>query len=61
MTSASEYRVYFISGDAVLSRDIECADDLLAIEQAERLFSEGIIELWQGNRLITRLENVPVD
>lgn len=56
MFSAKEYRVYFLSGAAVLSRDIQCADDTIAIEQAERLFPEGIVEVWQGNRLVTRLE-----
>jgi hypothetical protein len=54
MFSAAEYRVYFLSGSAVLSRDIHCADDSLAIEQAERLFPEGIIEVWQANRLVNR-------
>lgn len=57
MFSAPEYRVYFLSGSAVLSREIQCADDAIAIEQAERLFSEGIVEVWQGNRLVTRMEN----
>ena len=56
MFSASEYRVYFLSEGAILSRDIQCADDTLAIEQAERLFPEGIIEVWQGNRLVSRNE-----
>ena len=58
MFGAPEYRLYFLSGTAVLSRDIQCADDALAIEQAERLFPEGIVEIWQGNRLVNRLENV---
>ena len=54
MFTGSEYRIYFLSGSAVLSRDIQCADDKLAIEQAERLFPKGIIEIWQGNRLVSR-------
>lgn len=58
MFGSTEYRVYFLSGAAVLSRDIQCADDALAIEQAGRLFPEGIVEVWQGNRLVTRVENV---
>ena len=58
MFSAPAYRVYFLSGSAVLSRDIHCGDDALAIEQAERLFPEGIVEVWQANRLVTRLENI---
>lgn len=58
MFSAPEYRIYFMNGSAVLSRDLQCADDETAIEQAERLFSEGIVEVWQGNRLVTRIEHV---
>jgi hypothetical protein len=58
MVSAPEHRVYFVSGSAVLSRDIQCTDDTLAIEHAERLLPEGIVEVWQGNRLVTRLANV---
>lgn len=57
MLSATEYRVYFHSGAVILSRDLQCADDALALEQAERLFPEGIIEIWQGNRLVSRIEN----
>lgn len=60
MFSALEYRVYFMSGEAVLSRDLQCADDDAATEQAGRLFPEGIVEVWQGNRLVTRIENVAV-
>lgn len=60
MFSALEYRVYFMSGGAVLSRDLQCADDDAATEQAGRLFPEGVVEVWQGNRLVARIENVAV-
>ena len=56
MFSVSEYRVYFLSGGAVLSRELQCASDALAVEQAKRMFAEGIVEVWQGNRLVTRIE-----
>jgi len=56
MFNAPEYRVYFVSEALALSRDIHCADDQAAIEQAGRLFPEGIVEVWQGNRLVTRIE-----
>lgn len=61
MFNAPEYRVYFMSGLLALSRDIQCGDDQAAIEQAGRLFPEGIVEVWQGNRLVTRMENVAVE
>ena len=60
MFTAPEYRIYFLSGSVVLSRDVQCADDEAAIEQAERLYPVGIIEVWQGHRLVTRIENVAV-
>ena len=57
MFNAPEYRVYFMSGLLGLSRDIQCADDQTATEQARRLFPEDIVEVWQGDRLVTRIEN----
>jgi hypothetical protein len=59
MFNAPEYRVYFLSGSVVLSRDVKCADDKAAMEQAERLYPVGIIEVWQGHRLVARIENLP--
>lgn len=61
MFGAPEYRIYFLSGSVVLSRDIQSADDGAAIEQAERLFPEGIVEVWHGTRLVTRIENVATE
>ncbi len=56
MFGAQEYRVYFLSGSAALSRDIQCADDARAIEQAVRLFPEGIVEVWHATRLVRRID-----
>lgn len=55
MFSNREYRPYASAEQAVLSRDIHCADDETAIEQARRLFPSGLIEIWQGNRLVGRV------
>lgn len=55
-----EYRVYVIDDSAALSRDLECADDAAAIEQARRMFPERLVEVWQGHRLIERIEGVAV-
>lgn len=60
MLETAEYRVYFLSSGAVLSRDIKCAGDDLAVGHATRLFPEGVIELWRGNRLVPRVESVTI-
>ncbi len=59
MFTGPEYRIYFLSGSVVLSRDVQCVDDEAAIEQAGRLYPVGIIEVWQGHRLVSRIENLP--
>lgn len=52
------YRIYFVDpeGRLGLHRDIECADDQTALEQARRFHPVGLVEAWQGTRLVGRLE-----
>jgi hypothetical protein len=38
---------------------LDCADDKAAIESAKQLIDGHDIELWSGERLITRLERKP--
>lgn len=53
-----EYRIYMTGKLATLSRNIECANDDTAVEQARRLFPNGLVEVWHGNRLVSRIEKV---
>jgi hypothetical protein len=39
--------------------DLECADDAEAVEAAKRLVGEYAVELWQGTRMVARLEVPP--
>jgi hypothetical protein len=56
MIGNRDYRVYVTSETAALSRDLECADDDAAVEQARRLFPQGLVEIWQAHRLVQRIE-----
>jgi hypothetical protein len=38
-------------------QSLNCTDDEDAIDQARRLADSGAIELWSGERFITRLEH----
>ena len=53
-----EYRAYVIDQDGhfVSFEPMVCTDDAEAIEKAKRLVLGYAIELWSGDRLVTRLE-----
>ena len=53
-----EYRAYFVGRDGHFNgfEPIVCADDAAAIESAKRLVNRHGIELWNGARLVGRLE-----
>ena len=53
-----EYRAYFVGRDGhfIGFEPIVCADDAAAIESAKRLVNRHGIELWNGARLVGRLE-----
>jgi hypothetical protein len=54
----TEYRAYFIRLDGQIIRQtpLICTDDAEAIALAKQLAGGYVIELWNGGRLVTRLE-----
>src|ERR1700729_3608643 len=56
-----KYRIYVIGSDGhfVDSIPLECAADVEATEQAERLVDGHDVELWQRARKIARFEQKP--
>jgi hypothetical protein len=55
-----EYRAYFAPKDQFVGyRGFFCRDDGEAIEQANGLFEGPTIELWCGERLVTRISHKP--
>jgi hypothetical protein len=54
----AEYRAYTVGHDGhfIGFEPLVCADDSEAIEQAKRFVDGHDIELWSGDRLVTRLE-----
>jgi hypothetical protein len=54
----SEYRVYVNGRDGHFINAImlDCADDKAAIESAKQLINGHDIELWQGERIIAKLD-----
>jgi hypothetical protein len=57
----AEYRVFPVGldGHFVGSRALTCANDAEAIEQAVRLADGHDVELWSGDRFVTRLVYKP--
>ena len=57
----AEYRAYAIGQDGHFIGFVAliCADDAEAIEQAKRLVVGRAIELWSGDRFVTRLDLNP--
>jgi hypothetical protein len=53
----TEYRAYTVGSDGhfVDFKSLICVDDAEAIEKAMLLVDGADIELWSGNRFITRL------
>jgi hypothetical protein len=52
-----EYRAYTvdIDGHFIGFEPLKCANDAEAIEKAKRLVRDHDIELWSGERLVTRI------
>jgi hypothetical protein len=52
------YRLYFVGPDGhfINRRDIEAADDAEAIATARDLAKGNAIEVWQGNNLVTKVD-----
>jgi hypothetical protein len=56
------YRLYHLSptGRIVSAHDLQCPDDLGALERAEREREHHNVELWQDIRLLARLKKLTV-
>jgi hypothetical protein len=54
----AEYRAYVVGHDGHFMRfeALICADDAEAIAKAKRLVDYHDVELWSGDRFVTRLE-----
>ena len=53
------YRIYTLSRDEHISRPpriITCEDDTIAFEEARQLLDGHALEIWDGTRLVGRLE-----
>jgi hypothetical protein len=52
-----EYRAYIVGRDGHFTgfEPLLCGDDAHAIEKAKRLVDDHDVELWSGERLVTRL------
>ncbi|SHI07457.1 hypothetical protein [Bradyrhizobium erythrophlei] len=53
----AEYRAYLVGDDGHIMgfEPLVCADDGDAIEKAKRLVTKHSVEIWSGERLVTRL------
>ena len=54
----ASYRAYFLNSDGhiVSVRAIDCADDTAAIREAESFREGREVEIWDGTRMVTRLQ-----
>lgn len=57
----TEYRIYTVGldGHFIGFEALLCADDAEAIDRARRLVDGCDLELWSGDRLVTRLGRKP--
>ena len=57
----TQYRAYQIGLDGRIKAgaELDCADDEAAIDAAKALVGEFAVELWQGTRMVARLEAPP--
>src|SRR5882724_7405504 len=57
----SDYRVYFIGDDGHFASAIQldCPNDIAAIESAKQFINGHDIELWQQDRIIAKFERKP--
>ena len=56
----ADYRLYYIAFDdhIVMREDIEAADDAAAIAEAEKLSQGRPIEVWQRDRMVTKVVKI---
>jgi hypothetical protein len=59
VSAVPEYRVFYVgkvSGHFVDRKEFACPSDEAALERAKQLADGLAIELWEGDRLIARIE-----
>ena len=61
MTSEAILRTYSLfyvdpEGRAGLSQELRAPDDGIALEMAGRRFKAGVVEVWERQRLVARLQ-----
>jgi hypothetical protein len=54
----SHYRAYIIGPDGhfIEAKDLDCVNDAPAVDTAKRLVNGHDVEVWQADRMITKLE-----
>jgi hypothetical protein len=52
----AHYRIFFLEMKANKATVIDCESDEQAVKVAARLLAAQPIELWQGERLVTRID-----
>ena len=52
------YRFYSLGRDnrIVSAQNVDCRDDLDALEAGEKASGDGPIEIWEGKRLVARVK-----
>ena len=59
------YRFYSLDGNnrIVSARNLNCRDDLDALERGEQASRQSPIEIWEGKRFVARIkqDNAPLD
>ena len=57
----SDYRVYFVGDDGhfVSAIQLDCPNDIAAIESAKQFINGHDIELWRQDRIIAKFERKP--
>lgn len=59
------YRFYNLGRDnrIVSAQDVDCRDDLDALDAGEKASGAGPVEIWQGKRLVARVKegNAPLN
>ncbi len=51
------YRFYFLDGTGhiVRAQEFDAADDVAALEAAQKLCGDGAMEVWDGTRCVARI------
>jgi hypothetical protein len=55
------YRTYIVGRDGhfIEAIDLDCVNDAAAVESSRRLLDGNDVEVWQGGRMVSRLDRKP--